>query len=144
MWSRRDRTCGSLCSYTLIVVESHPGIDAYEALDPVAFAKVVQDNAAEIGRDENKGLVAQCEQALLRRKIRLLTQAYMTLSLSSIAREAQVASVVETERMLVSMIAEGQINATIDDETGVVTFLEEPATSVEKLMTDMDAAIKLG
>ena len=77
-------------------------------------------------KDGNLGLVKQTLEKLSKRKVRLLTQTYVTVSLDNLAKRAQLSSRDEAERVLLSMIEDGELHATIDETESMVTFHDDP------------------
>jgi len=55
-------------------------------------------------KDSNYGLIKQCISALSRNTIQKLTETYLTLSLSDIAKSAKLSSSQDAEKLLLSMI----------------------------------------
>mmetsp|Transcript_4763 Transcript_4763/g.14377 ORF Transcript_4763/g.14377 Transcript_4763/m.14377 type:complete len:330 (+) Transcript_4763:453-1442(+) len=113
----------------------------------------LQKHEAAFERDHNLGLAKQCIQALIRRNILRLTQAYLTLSLSDIATLTELASPAEAAACIISMVASGSISATIDEALGMVHFSEDPdgfdsceavATMEQGIGDAINAAEKLG
>ncbi|KAL0480236.1 TSC13 [Acrasis kona] len=110
--------------------------------------KSFEDNEETFKSDNNLGLARQCMQALAKRNIQKLTATYMTLSLADIAKNAGLNNAAATEKVLLRMIENGEINAVIDQKGGMVSFGEEvqafdsPQTSVI-LETRIDQSISL-
>ena len=65
----------------------------------------MNDNKEVFIQDDNLGLVKQCVESLKRRKIQLLTNTYITMSIDDIKRNAEIESAEETERIIVSMVS---------------------------------------
>lgn len=86
----------------------------------------VHKHQAAFEREHNLGLAKQCVQALVRRNILRLTQAYLTLSMDDIATATELGSSEEAASCIVSMVAAGSISATIDEQEGMVHFSDEP------------------
>ena len=59
--------------------------DAFAKSDRVELKALLEKHAAMFSRDHNLGLAKQCVPALLRRTVRMLTETYLTLSLTQIA-----------------------------------------------------------
>ena len=72
-------------------------------------------------RDLNFGLAQQVLACLTKHRIRNLTRTYITLSLLDIANKVST-DVPTTERHLLKMIKNGEIEASIDGVTGIVRF----------------------
>jgi COP9 signalosome complex subunit 3 len=76
-------------------------------------------------KDNSSGLVQQCISALSRNTIQRLTETYLTLSLSDLAKMAKLSSPQEAEKILLSMIERGEIKAVIDQKNKMASFTEE-------------------
>ncbi|KAI8817598.1 uncharacterized protein EV422DRAFT_541352 [Fimicolochytrium jonesii] len=71
----------------------------------------------------NGGLAAQCVQALTRRSIQQLTQTYLTMSLSDIAKSVGLQTPAEAERNILEMVENDQVLATISQrDQGIISF----------------------
>ena len=97
---------------------------AFSTKDTDALAKAAQDGMEAFTRDGNWGLVQQCIEALADRQIRALTQTYMTLSLETLARGANLPTKEEASRRLVSMVGAETIVAKVNEKEGMVSFGE--------------------
>jgi COP9 signalosome complex subunit 3 len=91
-----------------------------------AVDKVWKENIDFYKKDHTSGLVKQAIDALVRRNIHRLTNTYITLSLSDIAQSAHLKGPKEAERIVLNMIEDGAIFATINQRDGMVQFLENP------------------
>jgi len=76
-------------------------------------------------KDNNNGLIKQCLHALSRNTIQRLTETYLTLSLSDIAKAAKLTGPQEAEKILLSMIKNGEINAVINQKNKMASFTEK-------------------
>jgi len=76
-------------------------------------------------KDNNLGLIKQCLSALSRNTIQRLTETYLTLSLSDIAKLSKLSSPQEAEKILFSMIENGEIKAKINQKNKMVSFIED-------------------
>lgn len=99
--------------------------NAFADGDMSKVVKVASDNTELFQKDNNFGLIHQCISALKRRNIQKLTETYMTLSLTDIAKAIKVQSVKDAETQLLSMIENGEINAVINQKDGMVSFEQE-------------------
>jgi COP9 signalosome complex subunit 3 len=109
-----------------------------EALD-----KVVNDGAAHYQADNNLGLVKQVCKAFRRREVRKLTDTYVTLSLTDMARRSGTPNAAAAETMLLGMIQDEEIFARVDSKRGMVTFSESPEQYNSREMVEaMDARIR--
>ena len=74
-------------------------------------------------RDNNIGLVKQLKQALYKKNIQKLTKTFITLSLNDMATKVKLGSASEAERLMLSMIRDGEIFATINQKDGKLISL---------------------
>jgi COP9 signalosome complex subunit 3 len=76
-------------------------------------------------KDNNTGLIKLCVSALSRNTIQRLTETYLTLSLSDIAKMAKLKDTEQAEKILLSMIQNGEIKGVINQKNKMVSFNEE-------------------
>ncbi|KAH9059563.1 hypothetical protein EDB87DRAFT_1621629 [Lactarius vividus] len=96
---------------------------------------IAAKEAAAFAVDDNLGLLGLVVDRAPRWAIRRLTETYLTLSLSEIGRAAGMEQIEEVRRVVLSMIEEGEIDASIDAD-GSVSFADEEPTAVSKAETD--------
>nr|CAG4645481.1 EOG090X04TU [Lynceus sp. MCZ IZ 141354] len=102
-------------------------------------------------RDANVGLVKQVIKSWYRKVIQKLTQTFMTLSLNDMATRVGLASGAEAEKLVLNMIEEGEIYATIsqdDSGSGMVIFHDNPdrhdnKRTMLRLQNSVDRIIEL-
>jgi len=99
---------------------------AYLTHDPEKLNKCIEQYTPIYTTDNNKGLVNQVSTSLVKRNIQRLTSTYLTLSLPDIASHVGLASPQEAEQHVLQMIEQGQVHAQIDEQDGMVRFLEDP------------------
>lgn len=146
-----------LPKYTPFVVSRHleshcvPYADLSKAFvvdrDVAAVEQVVEKHRAAFEKDGNLGLVKQSVQALKQRKLLQLTRTYATIELSKLASAAGITKVegeietseidvegsrVEAEKMLLQLIADGHMDAVIDKQKAMVTFVLEDEENDDK------------
>lgn len=80
-------------------------------------------------KDSNYGLAKQLFAALQRRIVHSLTKTFLTLSLSDIAQRIKASSVQEAEAFVVSCIKCGDIQATVSQKDGMVSFQSATANA---------------
>lgn len=95
----------------------------YTRETPQALKQFIEANAAVFSRDKNHGLIKQLLKARTRRLVQLLTNSYTTVSLTDIASQSAT-DPREVEHILLQMIEEGDLDARIDQEHGIVFFEE--------------------
>lgn len=122
--------------------------DAFAASNVAQMRALLTKHAAAFQADHNLGLAKQCVPALMRRTIRRLTETYLTLSLVQIAELVGLDSATAAERQVREMIISGDIHATIDQQKGVVHFLEKAENydsheAVKLMETALGGAISL-
>jgi len=110
---------------------------------PEAIQKLIAEFQKEFGEDGNIGLAKQIQKAVVKRNIQRLTSTYVTLSLEDIAKRAKLKSPAEAEQYVLGMIQDGDIIAKINQQKGMISFLEvneEYDTSV--FAAKLDAKVK--
>jgi len=98
--------------------------EAFTAGKPDALQAALLKHQAVFAADHNLGLAKQCVPALMRRSIRSLTETYLTLSLSAIAEMVGLPDAAAAEKQMRTMIVADEICATIDQQHGMVHFME--------------------
>ena len=83
-------------------------------------------------------MIKQCIEALKQRKIQRLTSTYLTLSLDDIAQNAGLSSAKEAEQYVLSMVASGKIFARIEQQDGMVFFLQFLETYQHKMFSRLE------
>lgn len=107
------------------------------------FYEAMYQRAAPLTHDGNMGLAKLAADRLVRFRIAQLTNTYVTLPLEEMARVAELASADEAERYVREMIEDGDVNATISQRDGMVSFTGGGVASSAEEMTDaMDARIR--
>ena len=96
-----------------------------------AVTRVLEDmvSVGNFTADENLGLVQRLPAAYTRHQIRNLTSTYVTLSLAEIAKQANLESPEEAERLLMTMVVAGEVDAKIDRSTMSVRFGSKDAAN---------------
>jgi len=88
--------------------------------------KIVENDAAAFASDGNTGLIDQALERAPRRLIKKLTSTYLTLGLAEIGKNVRISEVEEVRALVLKMIEQDEICATISaDDT--VTFSDPPA-----------------
>lgn len=111
--------------------------------------KQVSEHSELFMKDKNWGLVQQCVESLGDRQIRALTQTYLTLSLQTLAKDANLPSAQEAQRRLMAMVDAGTIVASINERDGMVSFgetveLYDDRRTLNALDDQVRQAIRLG
>lgn len=108
---------------------------------------ILNDSNVEIFKqDRNYGLIKQCIVKHLHNNIERHTQTYVTLALKDIAESLKLPSAVgvpekEAEIIILRMIEEGQIVATIDQKEGMISFHEDDSYNLAEIMARLDMDI---
>lgn len=98
--------------------------NAFATKDTAVVQELATQHHETYVKDGNFGLVQQCIDALARQQIRGLTQTYLTLNLDTLAKDANLPSKDAARKKLLGMIEAGSIVATINEQTGMVSFGE--------------------
>lgn len=114
---------------------------------PSSLELVLQKHREVLQRENNWGLAKQVQQSLYKKIIQRLTQTFLTLSLNDMALRVQLPSVIEAEKLVLTMvfrmvlgcgetlwecfflivqIEEGDIYASISQKDGMVLFHDNP------------------
>jgi len=112
-------------------------VNAYSTNSTEEVHKVAGQHADVFQKDKNFGLVKQCIQRLYRNNIQKFTQTYLTLSLDDITKQVGLPNSKETESQILRMIDNGEIFATINQQTGMVSFQENPEQYDDNKMTTL-------
>jgi len=96
---------------------------------------IATKEAAAFAVDDNLGLLGRVVDRAPRWAIRKLTETYLTLSLFEIGRAAGMDDMEEVRRVVLSMIEEGEVDASIGAD-GSVSFRDEEPVAVSKAETD--------
>ncbi|CAI5510693.1 unnamed protein product, partial [Closterium sp. Naga37s-1] len=104
----------------------HDLANIYVSRDAAELKKFVDSHEQAFKADNNLGLAHQVVASVPKRSIQRLTHTYLTLSLSDLAESVHLSSPAEAEKYLLSMIADGEMFARIDQQAGMVSFEEDP------------------
>ncbi|XP_017772366.1 PREDICTED: COP9 signalosome complex subunit 3 [Nicrophorus vespilloides] len=104
----------------------HDLANAYASNKSVELSAVVAKNAEVYTRDRNMGLVNQVVAMMHKKNIQRLTKTFLTLSLGDVASRVGLESPSDAEIIILHMIEDGQIYATINQKDGMVVFRDEP------------------
>lgn len=100
----------------------HELATAFAAYDAAALDAALVKHSETLARDRNVGLARQLVGALAKRSVARLTKTFVTLSLADVAQRCRLASAADAERLLLEMVATGQIRARISQRDGMVRF----------------------
>lgn len=95
---------------------------------------LIDESKKELEEDGNLGLVRSIQQSIVTKKLKELTSSYITLSLTDLTTKAGLANPSEAEILLLQLIRRGEIDAFIDQSTGMVRF-DTSAQSSDSLKT---------
>jgi COP9 signalosome complex subunit 3 len=99
----------------------------YTRKSPKSLKAFIEKYSADFLKDQNHGLIKQLVKARTRRLVQHLTNSYTTVSLHDIAQQSATETR-EVEQILLQMIEEGDLDARIDQEHGIVFFEEKGVT----------------
>lgn len=132
-------------------VESHCGAYMelskafHSAKDVAKCLELAQNHAAVFVKDANFGLVKQTVEALKQKKLLQLTRTYVTIALAEMTTAAgwDASEVVAAEKMLLELIAKGQLAAVIDKQKAMVKFMLDEDDEKNSSNDGGDAMLKL-
>lgn len=104
-------------------------VKAYLSKKPQVVEKILKEEEVALKNDNLFGLAKQLRDAITTHAIRNMTATYMTLSLASIASEVGLETPEEAANHIYKMISAGDVNATIDEEEGMVKFSDSKRAS---------------
>lgn len=96
----------------------HDLANAYTSLDSDKLASLCSKYADLFAQDKNSGLVKQLQQSFYKRNIQTLTKTFITLSLADMAQKVRLTSAKHAESLMLDMIRNGEIFATINQKDG--------------------------
>lgn len=99
---------------------------AYTSGDADKLASLCAKYADVFALDKNTGLVKQLQQSFYKRNIQTLTKTFITLSLADMAHKVKLASAKQAESLMLDMIRNREIFATISQKDGMVSFHDNP------------------
>lgn len=86
--------------------------------------KVIAASAEDLKQDGNYGLAQQTVHALVKHKIKKLASAYDKISLEKLTKLTNTKDVTVVYSLLITMIKNNDIVATLDESTSMVTFYD--------------------
>lgn len=116
---------------------------------------LVDERQQELSEDGNLGLVRGIQASIVKKKLKELTSSYITLALTDLTAKAGLSDTAEAEILLLQLIRRGEIDASIDQSTGMVRFdspessnhglstLVESKNDIEYMASKMHEAMKL-
>jgi len=105
---------------------------------------VVAKHTEVYTRDNNMGLVKQCQTSQVKKNIQRLTKTFLTLSLSDMASRVQLSGPREAERYVLHMIEGKEIFASINQKDGMVRFHDNPEQyNSPSMLLDLDKEMQL-
>nr|CAG4643156.1 EOG090X04TU [Ilyocryptus agilis] len=115
---------------------------------PPSLESVVAKHRDVLQREGNLGLAKQVQESLYKKIIQRLTQTFLTLSLTDMALRVQLPTVQEAEKLVLTMIEEGEIYASISQKDGMVLFHDNPdkydsTATVERIQKEVNLCIEL-
>jgi len=114
--------------------------DAFSAGMEVV-SKVIEKHAEVFTEDKNFGLVQQVKKALQKHAVRKLTSVYTRLSIEKVKELCGFESIPQAKKILVSMIRNGELSATMDAQ-GVVQFEEQLTQSNAEMLGEVHHKIQ--
>nr|CAG4648612.1 EOG090X04TU [Polyphemus pediculus] len=115
---------------------------------PSTLETLLNKHKETLERDCNWGLAKQVQESLYKKIIQRLTQTFLTLSLNDMALRVQLPNVAEAEKLVLTMIEEGEIYASISQKDGMVLFHENPdkydsSSTVDRFQKEVNICIEL-
>lgn len=99
---------------------------AYSHNNTQELTTMVTKHTDVFTRDNNMGLVKQCQTSQVKKNIQRLTKTFLTLSLADMASRVQLQGAQEAEKYVLHMIEAKEIFASINQKDGMVRFHDNP------------------
>ena len=96
----------------------HDLASAYINYESDKFNSVLAKYGEYFAQDKNTQLIKQLKQAFYKRNIQTLTKTFITLSLADMAQKVRLPSAKDAENLMLNMIRNGEIFATINQKDG--------------------------
>lgn len=96
----------------------HDVANAYTSYDAEKLTSLCTKYADVFTQDKNTGLIKQLQQSFYKRNIQMLTKTFITLSLADMAQKVKLPSAKHAENLMLDMIRNGEIFATINQKDG--------------------------
>ena len=113
---------------------------ATQSLD--ALFKLIMQNRETLVRERNFGLAKQLFPALQRRIVHSLTKTFLTLSLADIGARIMTDSTQETEMFITECIKRGDIQASISQKDGMVSFQGSSNSNSNATRAELDDRLR--
>lgn len=97
----------------------HDVASAYSLGDSEKLISLCAKYADVFVQDKNTGLIKQLQQSFYKRNIQTLTKTFITLSLADMAQKVKLPSAKHAENLILDMIRNGEIFATINQKDGI-------------------------
>lgn len=110
-----------------------------------ALHKLILQHKETLVKDRNFGLAKQLFQALQRRIVHSLTKTFVTLSLDDITERIKTENIQETESFIVQCIKRGDIQASISQKDGMVSFQGssiDSSSNANQTRTELDERLR--
>ncbi|KAF4581663.1 hypothetical protein EYR40_002674 [Pleurotus pulmonarius] len=115
-------------------------INAYPQ-SPEQLRSILDKEQAYFSNEKNIGLMLQAIARAPRWSIKKLTETYVTLSISEIAKSVKLEKHDEVRALILDMVETSDINAKISSD-GTVTFSDTPPASAGLSKADVDRLVK--
>ncbi|KAA0150360.1 hypothetical protein FNF27_04803 [Cafeteria roenbergensis] len=103
--------------------------EAFVTLNPTALAEALKAEEEALAASSLTGLAAQLHRAQQARVILGLTSTFVTITTAEIAEKLGLGSAADAEALVFDLVRAGTLRASIDQERGVVSFLDDDATA---------------
>lgn len=104
-------------------------VKAFTLNDKTGLVAAMESGAEQLNQDQNFGLAQRALEAHTRHQLKRLSATFISLSLTDVARRAELPSAAAAEQYLVQLSSEGEISVRINATTGFVTFEEETSAA---------------
>lgn len=121
------------------VTEAMELASAYEKRDMIQMRQVFQSNRDYFEKQGTLGLVKQVMNSVSKEIIVQLTKSFVTMNMADVACRAGLTDEDEAHTAIVELLGSGRINASINERTGVVRFLENDTAIEERIANELSS-----
>lgn len=112
---------------------------SFEKIDRSATEQIFESNRIAFEKQGNLGLVKQVMSDLSRRSIIRMTNSFISMKTADLARRAGLQDEAEAKSVLLNMIRDGKIAASMDERTGMVSLMESDSLDETKILEMMSS-----
>lgn len=122
------------------VTEAMELASAYEKKDMTQMRQVFESNWDCFDKQGILGFVKQVMSSLSKEILVQLTKYFTTMTMADVACRAGLADEDEAHVTIIELLRSGRINASINEQTGIVRFLENDTANEERIASELSSS----